>query len=275
MAIAPELASSLPDNQHRTRILQEAEFGYRYIAPYLDSLPSNAGILEVGCGSGLLMAQLAKDFSHHNYTGIEPAREEFSFFGEMMQSMTTTSQMHIFQGGYEEFTSPKKYDLIYSINVFEHLPDWQHFITFVKQNLTPAGKCVILCPNYGFPYESHFRLPILFTKKSSYRLFKKHIDNYERSLGAEGLWDSLNFIRWSQLRKELHHQNLSYIFHTTILDDMIARLDTDAEFAERQKIIALPAKFVKKTGLLRLLKLPIFWRIHPYMFIEIYQKQTN
>jgi 2-polyprenyl-3-methyl-5-hydroxy-6-metoxy-1,4-benzoquinol methylase len=50
----------------------------------------------------------------------------------------------------------KKFDLIYLVKVFEHLPVWRDFLAFIERNLEPGGVCLILCPKYSFPYESHF-----------------------------------------------------------------------------------------------------------------------
>ena len=61
--------------------------------------------------------------------------------------------------------------------------------------LTPSGKLIILCPNYGFPFESHFSIPIIFNKKLTALIFKKRIEIFEKINACEGLWDSLNFVK--------------------------------------------------------------------------------
>ena len=68
-----------------------------------------------------------------------------------------------------------KYDLIYCVNVFEHLNDWRKFLLVATEWLSKDGKIVILCPNYGFPYESHFRIPIFMNKAFTYKIFNSFI----------------------------------------------------------------------------------------------------
>ena len=69
---------------------------------------------------------------------------------------------------FEDFKPRKKYDIIYSVNVFEHLLDWKLYIDKTKEWLKPQGVNIILCPNYSFPYESHFKIPILLNKEITY-----------------------------------------------------------------------------------------------------------
>ena len=42
--------------------------------------------------------------------------------------------------------------------------DWRDFLSFANNSLAENGRLIILCPNYGFPYESHFHLPIIVNK---------------------------------------------------------------------------------------------------------------
>ena len=69
----------------------------------------------------------------------------------------------------------KKYDIIYSVNVFEHLSNWKLYLKKTNEWLNPEGLNIILCPNYSFPYESHFKIPIIINKKLTYSIFKKKL----------------------------------------------------------------------------------------------------
>ena len=54
---------------------------------------------------------------------------------------------------------------IFCVNVFEHVDDWRHFLDWASKNLNENGQFIVLCPNYGIPYESHFKIPIIFNKR--------------------------------------------------------------------------------------------------------------
>ena len=177
--------------------------------------------------------------------------------------------IHISKCGYEDFKTDKQYDFIFLINVFEHLPDWRDFILFAKRHLKEDGVCLILCPNYSFPYESHFKLPIIWNKRLTYKIFKKRIEKFETEYDCADLWKSLNFVKLRQVRKTTRVQKMRLKVDTSIINDMIERLNNDEEFYQRQKIIANVARLVQKIGLLKLLNLKIIQNIAPYMKIEV------
>ncbi len=279
LPFSPELLARIPDKKgvfsdDRQTIINDACFGYRYITPYLDALAPGARVLEVGAGPCLLLAQLAKDYHALHIEGIEPCGGGFGYFGEYYRSLQDVAPFRLHDGGYETFQGEGQYDLIYAINVFEHLPDWQDFLMFVKRKLSAQGKCIILCPNYGFPYEVHFGIPLVFTPRLTYAIFNRYITRFEKQNNCHGLWDSLNFVKWSKVKRSARRLDLAVRFHSRIVEDMVDRLDGDREFARRQKWLGVPARILKRTGLIKLLHLNVVQRIHPYMFLE-FQKASS
>lgn len=194
--------------------INEADFGYTHIHPYLKALTPGAKVLEVGAGFGILLTAIQKDFPHLKITGLEPFRDGF-LFPETYRKIAQNPDIQEY--GYEDFKVPDTFDLIFLINVFEHLPDWFDFLKFVKAHLSENGVCVILCPNYGFPYESHFRLPIIINKDITYKIFKNRIQKFEKENNRQGLWKSLNFVKWSALRKACAKLGLQYKFDPNIM----------------------------------------------------------
>ena len=75
------------------------------------------------------------------------------------------------------------------------------FLRFVKEHLKENGKCVILCPNYSFPYESHFGVPVIFSKSLTFNIFQRYIKKFEQDNSSNGLWSSLNFVKLKQVIK--------------------------------------------------------------------------
>ena len=49
-----------------------------------------------------------------------------------------------------------------------------------------------MCPNYDFPYEPHFVIPIIINKKFTKFFFKNKINNHEKKTNEIGLWEGLN-----------------------------------------------------------------------------------
>jgi len=116
-------------------------------------LPANARVLEVGSGSGILLCNLALQRPDISFLGLEPTGEGFNYTQAFHQLANSLPNAALQSCGYEDLDDKDGYDLIYLINVFEHLPDWQDFMHRLQNLLRPNGKCLILCPNYSFPYE--------------------------------------------------------------------------------------------------------------------------
>lgn len=223
--------------------------------------------MEIGCGSGILLSMLSHRFDTLTFNGIEPFGGSFSSLRELGK-IVKLSEILIKNKTYEQFNPTIKFDLIYCVNVFEHVHDWRDFLLKVSKWITQKGKIVILCPNYGFPYESHFRIPILFNKSITYRIFKKFIINFEQKNNQVGVWGSLNFVRKSEILYFLKSQSkLRLIDDLSIMNDIVERVSKDKEFRGRQNIISMIALISKKFGLLGLLKL--FPNLMPYMKFEI------
>ena len=215
---------------------------------------------------------ISKNFDGLMIEGIEPFGSGFSLLSEL-NKVVKDSDISIKHVGYEQFNPKKKYDLIYCVNVFEHVDSWRKFLVTVPKWLNNDGKIVILSPNYGFPYESHFGIPIIVNKSLTFSLFKKFIVKYEKDSGTKGLWKSLNLVKKREVINFIKSKpSIILLDDTSIIDIMIKRLTKDKEFRKRQKLIAVISLLVQKSGLLKILKL--FPMILPYMKLEIRQVES-
>lgn len=232
--------------------IAEANFGFSHISEFLKETEANADILEIGCGSGILLSICHESFPEKNYVGLEPFGSGFDCLKRLNKAVQEMG-IEISNKSYEAYRSEKKFDLIFAINVFEHLDDWKHNLEWISNHLKVGGKFITLQPNYSFPYESHFKLPIIFNKKFTHLVFKSYITNFENENECPGLWKSLNFIKKRQVKSFITKCNIDLkLDDLPIIDEMINRLTTDDEFLKRQKIIGYAAKIIKATGLLKL-----------------------
>ena len=266
-----DILNTIDNLPNKNTIIKEANFGLHYIKPYIAQLRPNSTILEVGAGPCVLLSQLSFTYDSHFFTGIEPIGPGFEIFRESLAKLKKRFGFEMHEMGYEQFeeTTEGKYDLIFLINVFEHLLDWEDFMRFTKTRLKQNGRCVILCPNYSFPYESHFRIPVILNKSVTFRIFKKYILNFEKNLSLDGLWSSLNFVKLRSVINKARDLNLGLKINTQITNDLINRLDVDDEFSGRQKIIGAIAKTAKKMGLISFFNTTPLILLQPYMFLEI------
>lgn len=260
------------DTTHKGAVyLAEAEFGLQQVRPFLDALPPGARVLEVGSGPCIALSALATHYPALHFEGIEPMGSGFALFEAFISELQEgQDRFRLFKDGYETFPRTGDWDLIFLVNVFEHLPDWRDFLDFLRENLSPTGKCIVLCPNYSFPYESHFGLPILGNKALTRRVFGNRITSFEQAHGWDGLYDSLNFVKLRHVRPEAVRAGLTLDVHAEVVQQMIDRLETDPEFARRQKSIGGLARLMKRSGLLDwLVERRGVQNILPYMKLEL------
>ncbi|MDC0182972.1 class I SAM-dependent methyltransferase [Nitrosomonadales bacterium] len=250
--------------------INEAKFGFGCLSEYCKKIRKNSKVLEVGCGSGILLAMLTQKFDGLMFEGIEPFGSGFNSLLELkeLNMIVKDNNVSIKNVSYEKFNPRIKYDLIYCVNVFEHLNDWRKFLLLATEWLSKDGKIVILCPNYGFPYESHFNIPVIINKSLTFSIFKKSIIKQEKDMRIEGTWKSLNLVK----KKEVLHfikskPSLELFDDISIIDIIIKRFMNNREFRERQRLMGAIAVFVQKIGLLKILKL--FPTILPYMKLEV------
>ena len=82
-------------------------------------------MLEIGCGIGILLSVIKEKYPHVSLEGIEPYKGGFDRLKATKDLMQRNIEIKYLR--FEDF-APKKYDIIYSINVFEHLSDWKLYL---------------------------------------------------------------------------------------------------------------------------------------------------
>ena len=155
-----------------------------------DIVSKNQKILDVGCGGGMLVNYL--DINGYDIEGFD--NYLYNPHTKSINSVINHKNL-VHNADIKSFKSTKKFDVIFMSNVVEHLYDWKKDLEYVKNFMTPDGEIVFLLPNYNFPIEFHFMIPIIMNKKITHKIFKKRIENFEKAHSRFGIWDSLNFIK--------------------------------------------------------------------------------
>ena len=88
------------------------------------------------------------------------------------------------------------------------------------------------CPNYLFPYEPHYGIPLLpvFPKATGVLL--------PRRIAQDEVWQSLNFITYFRVKRLARANGLNAVFRKGTMANALKRLDIDPEFAARHSGIA-------------------------------------
>ena len=263
----PELLSLFSTYQN------EALEARKLIDSSLSKIDSHSEILEVGGGILALTVQLASE--GFEVTTVEPVGEGFTNIAYIMNIYLRIAEQeniafNFLDSTIENSQFQNKFDLIFSINVMEHLKDPYSVVTQLMKYLNKSGKIRFFCPNYDFPYESHFQ-KWLFTRRN--KAFYLPISRAKSKLIDSAEWapvhQSLNFITLSKLEQFLTQANIAYRFNKDALQNLVRRSLVDLELQNRHKLLTYGVKFVVKFKMIRLVNLlpKRFW---PVIDIEIF-----
>ena len=218
----------------------EAKFGRTFIHDSLLDIPKGSSILEIGAGTMILSCQLV--IEGFNVTAVEPSGggEGFSHFSKIRKLVLLHARNNdclpkITKAPAESINYHNAYNFAFSINVMEHVDRVDKVIKNVINSLKPKSSYRFTCPNYLFPYEPHFNIPILFNKKFTFKIFKRSILNKPEVIDNKGLWKSLNWISPLQICKfTKKNKTIEVSYRKKILEDTLVRVLNDKVFSSRR-----------------------------------------
>ncbi len=215
----------------------EAKFFYKHISNDLSALKPSAKILEIGAGSLLLSCYLQSQ--GYKVYALEPNASGFTHFDKLHKivlSRATTLGIspHVIITPVENLKIKNNFDYAFSINVMEHVKNVKLAIFNVAESLTQIGVYRFTCPNYLFPYEPHFNIPTLFSKKLTGLVFKKKIFESKNMPDPYGTWASLNWINPLKiLIIALQSSSIDVKWNRDFTEKIIERIANDNHFASR------------------------------------------
>ena len=103
-------------------------------------LSTTGKALEIGCGAGIIADHLAKTYSLHVVgTDVDPEQIEVanSYYGDNkhLQFMEADATQLPFEDG--------EFDMVVSLKVMHHIPDWEKALEEVNRVLKPKGYFVL------------------------------------------------------------------------------------------------------------------------------------
>lgn len=231
-AESPEILSLL-----RT-YASEARFGRSIIDDNLKNLTQGSSILEVGAGSLILSCQLVRE--GFSVLSVEPFGDGFSHFFVLQKLVLDVAHKNqcapeIISIPAEEFETDKFFDFAFSINVMEHVERIDAVILQVVKVLKHRAVYRFICPNYLFPYEPHFNMPTLFSKRVTEMFFKNRIYSCQHIDDPAGTWATLNWISVPKIVRISKSMDLCKVFfRRDLLSIMILRVVEDPIFSARR-----------------------------------------
>ncbi len=187
--------SGLP---HGTIPKNVAEAGVKEIIAayqkFSDKPLGDISALDAGCGRGEYAAELAKFVK--DVVGVEPQTEAVQDAKVFHKSIKNIS---FYNSLIEDFKTNKKFDLIISLTVFEHMPNQKKSFKKMFELLKTDGIIYLTAPNKYWLFEQHYGLPFLswlpLPLANLYLQIAKGVDTYEDcsySLGYQGMKDFFN-----------------------------------------------------------------------------------
>ena len=207
-------------------------------------------VLEVGAGLGLLSAWLARQGCR--VTMLEPGAGGFDTNLRLQESVLTwlDAGLDNLTIGAEDLTPSKhgQFDVVFSVNVLEHIPQWEAALTGMLSVLAGDGVMRHLCPNYAVPYEPHYNLPLLpFWPAKTAALYPR--------IAADPVWKSLNFITYSQITRFCRAHDLEYDFSPGMIAAGFVRIEEEEAFRARRGVaLQHLQRLLRASGTLRWLE---------------------
>lgn len=96
----------------------------------------NLQILEIGGGNSLIAEQIAQEFEDVTIICLDPAHE----------TRFVNNNVHLISGFFPEQSPKHKFDLIYSFNTLEHVPDLNLFLNKARDFLHETGLLMLSIP---------------------------------------------------------------------------------------------------------------------------------
>ena len=236
--------------------LNEVPVALDLLAPLLDGTGGRR-ILEVGSGIGAVSLCLAAD--GHHVVAIEPGGPGFE---DMLILQAAVQQAaELFEAPVRgtvpelrirvEQLDPEvhgRFDIAFSANVLEHVQYPLVALDRIASVLVDGGVQRHVCPNYMFPYEPHFFIPLVPFRPAATKWLLRG------AVTESGLWQSLNFVTARQVRRWARTAGVEVRFDRGVLAESVERFLADEDFAERHSGISGVVRVVKRLGAVPLLR---------------------
>lgn len=151
--------------------------------------PNGKTILDAGSGLGDYIFSLAQKYPQNQFIGIEIDSEKVNQC-ILKQHRLDPRNIEFIQGDLEESLPLNGFDIIYSVDVLEHIADDMKVLTNFYEALKPGGILLLHIPNIN--------------QKRYLEKFKnwKQIDHVRNGYGKEKIVDKLSRIGFSNIKTE-------------------------------------------------------------------------
>ena len=112
-------------------------------------------LLDLGCGWGSLTLYLAERFPHATITGVSNSRDQRRFI-EARARARGLGNVTVITADARTFDTPERFDRVLSVEMFEHLRNYQAMLARVAGWLRPGGRLfvhIFTHREFAYPFE--------------------------------------------------------------------------------------------------------------------------
>lgn len=122
-----------------TRTLDRAEVNALELSCEHADLQDGQHILELGCGWGSLTLWMARHYPSSQITAVSNSHSQKAYIKQQTEN-AGLKNIQVITCDMNDFHSDAQFDRIVSIEMFEHMRNWQQLLHRVSQWLAPEGK---------------------------------------------------------------------------------------------------------------------------------------
>lgn len=135
--------------------LREAEEHMLSLTCERAELAEGQDILELGCGWGSLTLWMAEQYPHSRITGVSNSASQRQFILARAAERGLRN-VEIVTADMNGFSAPATYDRVVSVEMFEHMRNWDTLLARIASWLKPGGKLflhIFTHKTFAYPYE--------------------------------------------------------------------------------------------------------------------------
>ena len=124
-----------------TPLAEAEEYALAQTAGHAD-LEDGQTILELGCGWGSLSLWMAEQFPNARITSVSNSHSQRAYIATEASKRSLTN-LTVVTADMNDFSTDQTFDRIVSVEMFEHMANWQRLLARLKGWLAPDGRAFI------------------------------------------------------------------------------------------------------------------------------------
>jgi cyclopropane-fatty-acyl-phospholipid synthase len=156
LVLGNRLKYSCADWSSGCRNLDQAEEQMLRLTIERAGLEDGMSVLELGCGWGAVSLWMAQHFPHSRILAVSNSSLQREFIAGQVRQLGLKN-LDLLTADMNDFDTERRFDRVVSVEMFEHMRNYQTLMGRIASWLTPQGKLFvhIFCHNqYAYPFET-------------------------------------------------------------------------------------------------------------------------